>query len=192
MIPFRARTRQARQQSNPNLTELEETTLDLAPGEYEVVSGILGTEEPTELSLTDCQIVADTVTASTSSTSVSAGRSRQSTFAHILDVELEKSLSLPPPPPSSAPIRAYAPHGWDARPTPTPMPLARESAPVATKSPAPQPRQPEQQPTRARRFVLPLVTMVVVAALAGGLLRVEVQSGRLARMAHAAAAFVAR
>jgi hypothetical protein len=34
--------------------------------------------------------------------------------------------------------------------------------------------------------------MVVVAALAGGLLRAEMQSGRLARMAHAAAAFVAR
>jgi hypothetical protein len=173
MIPFR---RRPREESHPGVgAELEETTLDVAPGEYEVVSGILGSEEPTELSLADCQIVADAVTHQ-------GMRSRQSTFALLLDAELEKTLATPSRPSAPMPLHADAPR-WDARPTP--VPAARELL-VAKPTPPPRPA------TRTRRRLLPVVTFLVAAAVAGGLLQAEVQNGRLTRMLGRVTSFVAR
>lgn len=183
MIPFSNRKRmEGRVAVAVDFEETLSTTIELGPGEYEIVSGMFPTAdprpqptgaEPVELSLSDCQVVADDMEEDT------APRPVQISFGQILALELGRAIPAPASEPEG-PLPCE-PQQWDLRWRPLPPGVGVDDR-----------RRQTHRTRRARRSMIPLATVLLGVALAGGLLRDAFRAGRLDHVIDVAASFVMR
>ncbi len=184
LSPFRKRERGERgpRVATEDREEALSKTIDLEPGEYSVVSGMFAAaervaeatvEEPIELSSSDCQ-VEEPVEPDTQP------RNRRISFGEILAAEIKRTLASSAPPPESQPFTAPQPEErrWDLRRKPLPAGLGveRERTPPRTR----------------RRSNIPLATLLLGLAIAGGLVRDAYRAGRLDHAVDVAASLVGR